>query len=70
MNLNEYITKEMARTGQTSRRAILGPLSVKCGVSYNTLASFDRGAKAGQYKIAKAIETATGGEVTIRELCE
>lgn len=70
MTLTEYVNQQMQTTGKTSRRAILEPLSVKAGVSFTTLSNVDRGARITRYDVAKAIEGATRGAVTVRELCE
>ena len=69
MTLHEYVDQETERTG-VSRRKVLAVLAERSGVSLMTLGPVDRGAKMQNYPKAKAIEDATRGKVTIKDLCE
>jgi transcriptional regulator with XRE-family HTH domain len=69
MTLHEWIDRRVSALG-VSRRAILEDLSDLAGVSVVTLSAVDRGARLGRYDKARALSEATGGKVTIKELCE
>lgn len=61
MTLDKYL-KKTAMTMQA--------LAERSGVSYNTIKSVRRGMKLSKYSVAKQISDATGGKVTVKELCE
>jgi predicted transcriptional regulator len=69
MTLHEWITERSEALG-LSRRAIMEDLSAMAGVSVVTLSSVDRGARLTRYALARAVSEATGGQVSIQELCE
>ncbi len=62
MLLSEYMSRENAPS--------LAELAEASGVSYTTLKAARRGMKLKLYDVAKKIEEATGGQVTVKELCE
>lgn len=62
MTLDKYL--------ETPRALSLEELAEKSGVSYTTLKNVRRGMKLKLYNVAKAIQSATGGKVTVAELCE
>lgn len=76
MTFTEWVDAEIAAARCATRVQVyrmLGATMRTLGVvvvSEATLGSVDRGAKLRSYTRAKAIEAATGGEVTAQELCE
>lgn len=69
MKLREYVKQEAERRAE-SQRKVLESLVVKSGVSFFTCSLAARGGLLSKYQVAKAISDATGGAVTVRELCE
>ena len=67
MKLREWVT---ANKGDRTRRECLADVAKAANVSLMTLLNVDRNAIMGQYSKAKAVSEATGGDVTIKELCE
>ena len=53
-----------------TKTQFLTELSQRCGVSLLTLQNLERGSRLVNYTKAKAVSDATGGQVTIKELCE
>jgi hypothetical protein len=72
MKFREYVTKcqTLSRHPQKTRIEIIRELSERAGVSVDLLRKCDAGGLVGQYAKAKLIQDATGGRVTIKELCE
>ena len=62
MSLDEFFKKPNSPTPQE--------LAEKAGVSYTTIKSARRGMKLKTYTVAKSISDATGGKVTVKDLCE
>ncbi len=62
MTLNEFVEKKGSPT--------LQELAETAEVSYTTLKSVRRGMRLKKYDVAKRVSEATGGKVTIKELCE
>jgi hypothetical protein len=69
MKLRDWVTI-MATRGNTSRRTVLSHLARVSGVSLMTLGNVDRNARLGNYRTAKAVSEATGGEVSVEDLCD
>jgi DNA-binding transcriptional regulator YdaS (Cro superfamily) len=69
VRLKEYVDRQALRDGVTAT-TILQSLAEESGVSFQTCSTAYRGAAMNRYDKAKAIQTATGGRVTIKELCE
>lgn len=69
MRLNTFVAREVERLG-TNRTAVLKDLAKKAKVSLLTLQSVERGAMMRLFDKAKSVSEATGGEVTIMELCD
>lgn len=67
MKLRQWVTEQK---GDRTRRDVLIDLAKASQVSLMTLLAVDRGAVMSQYPKAKAVSEATGGDVTIKELCE
>lgn len=62
MRLHEYFEKKGSKTPQE--------IAEESGVSYTTVKSARRGMAIKLYDVAQRISAATGGKVTVRELCE
>lgn len=62
VNLKEYCEQEDALS--------LREIAEKADVSYTTVKSVRKGMRVKLYDVAKRISEATGGEVSIKELCE
>jgi hypothetical protein len=69
VKLTEWVAKEVQRL-RTNKTTVLTVLARKARVSLMVLQGVERGARMGQYAKAKAVSEATGGKVTIKELCE
>lgn len=69
MNLNEHVESNM-RTQGTTKLRVLTCIAADAGVSVQLLYTILAGKKLKNYNKAKAISAATGGQVTIGELCE
>jgi hypothetical protein len=69
MKLAEYVQGEVTRRNKF-KTTILKALAKKSGVSYMTLTIVERGGKMVHYDKAKCVSQATGGAVTVEELCE
>jgi hypothetical protein len=69
MTFETWVEQERAGSKQT-RTAFLRDLSESCGLSLQTLRIVFKGGKLGYYATAKTLSEATGGLVTIQELCE
>jgi transcriptional regulator with XRE-family HTH domain len=69
VKLNTYVAREIEKTG-SNKTTILRELAKKSGVSLLTLQGVERGATMRLFDKAKAISVATGGEVTVMELCD
>lgn len=79
MKLDKYVQKELKRRqreqesdGDTKvfKTDILKELAKASKVSLLTLQNAERGGKISTYMKAKAISEATGGQVTVKDLCE
>lgn len=75
MKLDRYVVAELkrlnARNGtRIGKTAFLRELAEKSGVSLLTLQNVERGGRIVRYDKAKQVSKATGGKVTIRDLCE
>lgn len=76
MRLGAWVKREIEEKRGTSVRDVLIKLQVKIKnaggetVSFVTLQSVEKGQRVSKYPKAKAIEDATGGDVTVKELCE
>jgi hypothetical protein len=66
MKLKEWIDRQPGDT----RTEVYARLAEESGVSLQTISSVDRGMLLKSYPRAKAISEATGGAVTVEELCE
>ena len=66
MTLTEWIDRQPELT----RGEVYDRLAKESGVSAQTVGNIDRGMRLNTYNRAKALSDATGGKVTIRELCE
>ena len=53
-----------------ARTEVLQDLARVSGVSFQTLAQAERGARMTNYEKALAIQTATDGEITVVDLCD
>ena len=51
-------------------RGVLKRIELEHGVGYNTLSRLMRGETLTSYLVAKRVSAATGGEVSIEEICE
>lgn len=69
MKLSEYVAAEVEKQSK-NKTTILKELSKKCNVSLLTLQGAERGATMRMYDKAKAVSDATGGAVSVSELCE
>ncbi len=69
MTLSEYVELEVKRTDK-NKTAVLRDLAKVSGVSLLTLQGAERGATMRRYDKAQAVSQATGGKVTVKELCE
>lgn len=65
MRLSEYVGD---RKGE--KRGLIAELSKKSGLAYNTVHAAAGGELLKTYAAAKALSEATGGAVSIAELCE
>ncbi len=54
---------------QSQPRGVLKRIERDCGIGYTTLHRLKRGARLDSYDLAKRLSAATGGEVTIDDLC-
>lgn len=80
MKLGAWVKREIEEKRGTSVRDVLIKLQDKIKleagenggetVSFVTLQSVEKGQRVSKYPKAKAIENATGGAVTVKELCE
>lgn len=68
VKFSEYVDAQVKWA--TSRTAFLQQLESACGVSLLTLQRLYRGAKLKRYDKAKALCKATGGKVSLEDLCE
>lgn len=68
MKLTEWIDARV--TENQNRTLIYQWLADATGVSAQTISNVDRGMRLKTYARAKAISDATGGIVTVKELCE
>lgn len=73
MKLSEWVDR-MTLTGDTRQRVLtrLRAILIEQGtpISMPTLNSLDRGASLRRYPLAQAVERATDGAVTVKDLCE
>jgi hypothetical protein len=69
MKLKDWIAQQ-AKQRQTSKAQVIREVSAKSWVTETTVANVSRGMRLALYAKAKAISDATGGEVTVEELCE
>lgn len=76
MKLDRYVVAELKRLNarkngtRIGKTAFLRELAEKSGVSLLTLQNVERGGRIVRYDKAKQVSKATGGKVTIRDLCE
>ena len=70
MTFKEYVGSQMKRRKVQVSKQILEEIVAESKVSMLTLRGLMRGQKLVRYDKAKAISEATGGKVTIEELCE
>ncbi len=61
MQLSHWIKRE--------GRGAITRICRESGVAYSTIYTAYRGQRIGRYATAKAISDATGGEVTVEDLC-
>lgn len=75
MRLREWIQEQIKEKGHKSKKAALKALEGKIKgqggetVSFITLQNSERGLVLTKYSKAEAIEKATEGKVTVKELC-
>lgn len=69
MKFTEWVAKK-AKKENDFKTNILKALSQKCGVSLLTLQNVERGGRMDSYAKAKQVSEATGGKVTVQELCD
>lgn len=67
MKLDAWVDK--TRNGR-ARKDVLADLAKVSGVAFQTLAQCERGARISLYEKALAIQEATGGQVTVLDLCD
>lgn len=67
MTLHEYV--DLCRDGGT-RTLVYRALARASGVHWQTIKDVDRGMRLSNYDKAKALSNATGGKVSIKELCD
>ena len=65
MSLDDWITAQ-----PLERHIVVSNLVLATGISETTIRNAAKGCKISHYSIAKNIQTATDGQVTIKELCE
>jgi hypothetical protein len=72
MKLDEWVDQEIKRaTGRApSRKIVLESLSRETGINLQTLAACERGARLTNYGKALAVQRATGGTITVVDLCD
>lgn len=72
MKLDEWVDNEISKaTGRPpSRRIVLESLSRETGINLQTLSACERGARFTNYEKALSIQRATGGKVTVVDLCD
>lgn len=76
MTLDRYVVAELKKLNPPGGPRVVGKteflrrLAEKSGVSLLTLQNVERGGKIVQYPKAKQVSDATGGKVTIEDLCE
>lgn len=69
MNFPDWVS-ERTKSEKVTKTEVLRALGKKAGVSMLTLQHMATGGKLSRYDKAKAVETATEGLVTVKELCE
>lgn len=69
MTLSEYVELEVKRT-KMNKTAVLKALAEESKVSLLTLQGVERGATMRLYDKAQSVSKATGGKVSVQELCE
>ena len=69
MRLEEWVAKKV-KAEVTTRSRVVKKLAADSGVSKVTLDYVLRGALMQKYDLARRVSEATGGEVSIQELCE
>ncbi len=69
MTLEQWIYDQQLTQAKT-KTAILKDLATQSGGSLVTLQFVCRGSRLVSYPKARAVSLATGGRVTVRELCE
>jgi len=68
MKFEEWVDREKGEV--VSRTTFLREFSTKCDVSLQTLQFVVKGGRISLYNKARDISVATGGDVSIPELCE
>lgn len=69
MKLSKWVEKQVKETKEY-KTTVLKKLAERSGVSFLTLQKAELGAMMGSYKKAKSVSEATGGKVTVKDLCE
>ena len=69
MKLAKWVEAQVKKTGEFKTHVLKG-LSESSGVSLLTLQQVERGGRMTNYTKAKQVSEATGGKVTIKDLCE
>lgn len=69
MKFSEYVQEQVKKRKLTKTKILQG-ISEKSGVSLLTLHNVSKGGRMTIYDKAKSISEATGGKVTVQELCE
>jgi len=71
MRLEEYVSKRIKDSAPTrvTRMEVFRELHHKSGISLSTIRAVDNGMRLQHYGRASAISSATGGAVTVTELC-
>lgn len=75
MTLDRYVVAELKKLNANGGKRVgktefLKRLAEKSNVSLLTLQNVERGGKIVQYPKAKQVSAATGGKVTVKDLCE
>ena len=70
MKLAIWVQKEMKRTGAEFKTTVLKALAEKSKVNILTVQLVERGGQLKNYEKAQQVSKATGGKVSVKELCE
>lgn len=69
MKLSDWVAKEAKRQSEFKTN-VLKRLAKQSGVSLLTLQIVERGGNMDSYGKAKQVSEATGGKVSVKDLCE